>query len=178
MPAAIGATATAGAPGCRGVSAQADGLGLVGRGEAGEDVVRSFSGRTRVWIADAVWKRAPDGNATRTSFKLQGELLRSTRSGTLTGEAGDRMASRAVQTGGTLQGIYQFMPNWRVGLRTERLNPGAPEEGWAAAARRPANTSAMLDHSPSEFSRWRLQLANDRARDGARQIGRSRCSTR
>lgn len=154
------------------LSAQADGLGLVGRGEAGEDVVRSFSGRTRVWIADAVWKWAPDGNATRTSFKLQGELLRSTRSGTLTGEAGDRMASRAVQTGWYLQGIYQFMPNWRVGLRTERLNPGAPEEGWAAAARRPAKDTLMLDHSPSEFSRWRLQLANDRARDGAadRQI--------
>ena len=28
----------------------------------------TFNGKTRVWVADAVWKWAPDGNATRTSF--------------------------------------------------------------------------------------------------------------
>ena len=42
-----------------------------------------FNGRSNVTIIDAVWKWAPDGNATRTNFKLQGEWLRSSRSGTL-----------------------------------------------------------------------------------------------
>ena len=42
-----------------------------------------FSGSTRVWIGDCVWKWAPNGNATRTNFKLQGEYLRSTRDGQL-----------------------------------------------------------------------------------------------
>ncbi|AMO24275.1 TonB-dependent receptor [Ramlibacter solisilvae] len=135
----------------------------------------AFSGRTRVWIADAVWKWAPQGNATRTNFKLQGEYLRSTRDGTLVADV-DALASstpyRAVQSGWYLQGVYQFMPRWRVGLRTERLDPGSPDyadnaaffapDGW-----RPRRNSAMLDWNPSEFSRVRLQYAQDRARPGS-----------
>ena len=50
---------------------------------AGAETVGAFSGRTGVWIADAVWKWAPNGNATRTNFKLQGEYLRGTREGSL-----------------------------------------------------------------------------------------------
>ena len=52
---------------------------LVASNAAGDPVSDSFNGSTRVWIADAVWKWAPEGNATRTSFKLQGEYLQSTR---------------------------------------------------------------------------------------------------
>ena len=134
----------------------------------------AFNGRTRVWIADAVWKWAPNGNATRTSFKLQGEYLRSTRSGTLVADvdvAASAAPYRAGQSGWYLQGVYQFMPRWRVGLRTERLDGGSPDYGLNAALFanenwRPRKTSAMLDFSPSEFSRLRLQYAQDRARPG------------
>ena len=155
--------------------AKADGQELQGFDAAGAAVTNAFSGNTRVWVADAVWKWAPHGNATRTNFKLQGEYLRSTRTGTLTYDLGNTDSSgayRAVQSGWYVQGIYQFMPRWRVGLRTERLDAGNPDYGLSAGM--PASTgysprknTLMLDFNPSEFSRVRLQLARDNARQGA-----------
>jgi hypothetical protein len=130
----------------------------------------AFTGTTQVWVADAVWKWAPHGNATRTNFKLQGELLRSTRDGHLTlADVADRY--RVTQQGWYLQAIYQFMPGWRLGLRTEQINPGSPDYGvntaaLASSAYTPRKNSLMLDFSASEFSRVRLQWAQDRARAG------------
>ena len=140
---------------------------------SGNAVTHVFNGKRRVWIVDAVWKWAPNGNASRTNFKLQGEYLRSTASGSLlldaTGEA-SADASRAAQSGWYLQGIYQFMPRWRAGVRTERLNPGDPvgidARALSASGYRPRKETLMLDFNPSEFSRVRLQLARDRAREG------------
>jgi len=103
---------------------------------------------TRVWIADGVWKWAPNGNATITNFKLQGEYLRSVRD------------DEPTQSGWYAQAIYQFMRGWRVGVRTERLDNGGLE-AWT-----PRKNSVMLDWGPSEFSRIRLQFAQDRARPG------------
>ena len=155
------------------LGAKAKGQGLVALDPSGNPVNSVFQGRTKVWVADAVWKWAPNGNATRTNFKLQGEYLRSTRSGTLAydvdnaGPVGDY---RVVQSGWYVQGIYQFMPRWRVGLRTEQVDPGSPEfdagTGLLASNYRPRKNSLMLDFSPSEFSRVRLQLARDQARFG------------
>lgn len=154
--------------------AKADEQSLVATDAAGSVVSNAFSGKTRVWVADAVWKWAPDGNASRTNLKLQAEYLRSRRSGSLvydvdnTASAGDY---RAVQSGWYLQGIYQFMPGWRVGLRTERLDPGSPDFGPNAAALdvgnyQPRKNTLMVDYNPSEFSRVRLQFAQDRSREG------------
>ncbi len=156
------------------LNAKASDQSLLATNAAGTAVLDSFNGNSRVWIADAIWKWAPDGNATRTSFKLQGEYLRSTRRGSLTYDVGnaDRVgAYRAVQSGWYVQGIYQFMPRWRVGLRTEQLDAGSPDYGlnaasFAADGYRPKKNTLMLDFSPSEFSRVRLQLAQDRSRAG------------
>ena len=147
---------------------------LVASNGAGDPVTDAFNGSTRVWIADAVWKWAPNGNPSRTSLKLQGEYLQSTRSGTLVHDVGnaDRAGSyRAVQSGWYVQGVYKFHPYWRIGLRTEQLDTGTPDYGINAAALasdgyRPRKNSVMLDFSPSEFSRLRLQLAQDRSREG------------
>ncbi|MGZ5270312.1 MAG: hypothetical protein ACXWC6_06795, partial [Ramlibacter sp.] len=141
----------------------------------GSPVTNAFTGTTRVWIADGVWKWAPGGNATRTNFKLQGEYLRGTRDGSLvfdTVGAASAGAYRAVQTGWYLQGVYQFMPRWRVGLRTERMDGGLPTFSASTAALVPDEGTArrhslMFDWSPSEFSRVRLQLARDTSRPGA-----------
>ena len=81
-------------------------------------------------------------------------------------------AFRAAQSGWYLQGVYQFMPHWRVGLRTERLSPGTPGYGINAAlvgtdSGSPSKQTLMLDWNPSEFSRVRFQVAQDRARPGA-----------
>ncbi|HET9207722.1 MAG TPA: hypothetical protein VFO28_15885 [Burkholderiaceae bacterium] len=131
-----------------------------------------FNGRTRVTVLDAVWKWAPDGNASRTNFKLQGEWLRSVRSGTLNHDpSGANLDGdlRATQTGGYVQAVYQFMPRWRVGLRTERLDAGTPEYAPGALGAdgfKPKKHTLMVDYGSSEFSRVRLQLARDQARLG------------
>lgn len=157
------------------LGAKAEDQALAGLDGAGRAVSSRFSGRTRVWVADAVWKWAPDGNATRTSFKLQGEYLRSTREGNLlydTDNANASGAYRAVQSGWYLQGVWQFMPAWRLGLRTERLHAGTPrfEPGaqlLGSTGFAPGKNTWMLDFSPSEFSRVRLQWADDRSRPGS-----------
>jgi hypothetical protein len=138
---------------------------LVGSDATGAATSSSFTGSSRVWIADGVWKWAPNGNATRTNFKLQGEYLRSTRDGQLTPDGGVAGPLATTQSGWYLQGIYQFMPRWRVGLRTERLDSGSPS-ALSDAVYRPSKNSLMLDFSASEFSRVRLQVARDLSRFG------------
>ena len=156
------------------LNAKATDQSLAASNAAGAAVTDSFTGSSRVWIADAIWKWAPHGNATRTNFKLQGEYLHSTRSGSLVydidaaNSAGDY---HAVQSGWYVQGVYQFMPYWRVGLRTERVDPGSPDYGLNSASftnsgYRPYKNTAMVDFNPSEFSRVRVQFAQDRSREG------------
>lgn len=143
----------------------------------GNAVTNSFSGSSRIWVLDGVWKWAPDGNASRTSVKLQGEYFRRTERGHLlydvdnVGGLSAEARYRSAQSGWYVQGVYQFMPRWRVGLRAEQLDSGTVDYGDNAAYLeaidyRPRKLSAMLDWSPSEFSRVRLQLANDRSRTG------------
>lgn len=146
---------------------------------SGADSSNAFTGTSRLWVLDGVWKWAPNGNATRTNFKLQGEYFRRLENGQVTYQydatnagAGQTDAYRSAQSGWYLQGIYQFMPNWRVGLRHDRLNSGTTDffgnsGNLALAQATPQRDSLMVDWSPSEFSRWRLQLSNDRARDGS-----------
>ena len=140
--------------------------------DAGIDSV--FDGRTRVTMVDAVWKWAPDGNPTRTNFKLQGEWLRSVRSGTLNHDpSGANLDGdlRMVQNGAYVQAVYQFMPRWRVGARTEWLDAGTPQYSAGAGLLgsdgfKPKKHALMVDYSSSEFSRVRLQVARDQARFG------------
>ena len=72
-----------------------------------------------------------------------------------------------------MQSVYQFMPRWRSGLRYDRLDPGVAQVGArrsrmssATTPYNPSRISWMLDYSPSEFSRLRLQLARDASRQG------------
>lgn len=145
-----------------------------------QDVTNAFTGQSRLWVVDGVWKWAPNGNATRTNFKLQGEYFRRTETGDLTyafadpaalGLAANTDAYRSAQSGWYLQGIYQFAPGWRVGLRHDRLDSGTVDEASNAAHLvatdyAPKRNSLMLDWSPSEFSRWRIQVSDDQSREG------------
>ncbi|MCX7176560.1 MAG: carbohydrate porin [Proteobacteria bacterium] len=140
-------------------------------------VTNSFSGSSKLWIVDGVWKWAPNGNANQTNFKLQGEYLRRIEDGKLTYDAnaaslGASVGSyAATQSGWYVQGIYQFAPYWRVGLRTERLDNGTVDYGSNNASLlrpvyAPARNALMLDYNPSEFSRVRLQFAQDKSLQG------------
>ena len=141
---------------------------------AGNAVTNSFSGNTHLWIADFVWKYAPNGNPVYTNFKLQAEYLHRHQDGNLTYDVTglDRTASyQATQSGWYLLGVYQFRPYWRVGLRTERLDQGTVDYSTNGATMAPPDfnphkNSAMVDYSPSEFSRIRLQFARDDSRQG------------
>jgi hypothetical protein len=140
-------------------------------------VANAFSGRSALWIADGIYKWAPNGNPTVRNFKLQGEYFRRKETGTLAadGQSGD---FSSTQSGWYLQGVYQFIPNWRAGVRYDRLSSGTPSIGLvnngtlgidafpSLASYSPKRSTVMLDYSPSEFSRLRLQFARDEARPG------------
>ncbi|MES1987364.1 MAG: hypothetical protein V4440_04910 [Pseudomonadota bacterium] len=132
---------------------------------------RESTGNSKVWLADFVWKWAPNGNATNTSFKLQGEYLHRKENGDLTNDTGINNYT-ASQDGWYLQGVYKFLPYWRAGLRYDQLNSGSVNYGDNAAnlansSYDPKRISAMLDFSPSEFSRIRLQVSSDKSRQEA-----------
>jgi hypothetical protein len=138
----------------------------------------AFSGDSRAWIADFVWKWAPEGNATRRNVKLQAELFQREEEGELScadnsaeGGACTGLADayRSKQSGWYVQAVFQFMPRWRTGYRYDRLDSGTVAFGAipiAAEAYKPYRHSVMLDFSPSEFSRFRVQLARDRSMQG------------
>lgn len=145
----------------------------------GEEVTGDFTGRSRTWIADAVWKWAPDGNAGVRALTLQAEVFQRREDGDLScaGEAGSACATavdsdyRTRQRGWYAQAVYKFHPQWRVGLRHDRLDPGTRDYGdnnanIARENHTPKRNSVMVDWSPSEFSRLRLQLARDRSMAG------------
>jgi hypothetical protein len=145
----------------------------------GAEVTQSFTGRSRMWIADFILKWAPAGNPTVTNFKLQGEYFRRRESGTLTVDEALTDAYSSRQSGWYGQAVYQFMPRWRVGYRYDRLSHGTVsnalvDTGLLTAAdfallmteHNPTRHSAMVDFSPSEFSRLRLQYASDRSQVG------------
>jgi len=142
-----------------------------------------FSGKSTTWVADLVWKWAPDGNAAERNFKFAAEYFRRSERGSLlcednTGAGGacdgSDDAYRSRQSGFYAQGVYQFMPRWRTGYRYDRLDPGTVDFGANSAflpvsEYKPARHSLMLDYSPSEFSRLRLQYSQDKSMENARE---------
>ncbi len=147
------------------------------------EVETLFSGKSRTWLADFVWKWAPDGNPKARHLKIQAEYFSRNESGVLTcldpdaAAPGDRCdgdpadAYRSRQNGWYAQGVYQFMPRWRMGLRYDRLDSGRVDFGSNNAALpvadySPSKWSLMADYAPSEFALFRLQLARDRATQG------------
>lgn len=140
------------------------------RERAVEEDISSFSGRSRLWIADAVVKWGQ-------TLKVQAEYFRRKESGELAFDDGVQAlgggyASR--QSGVYAQAVWQFMPRWRAGYRYDRLDHGSVSNQIAAsfpalmAEHDPTRHSAMLDWSPTEFSRLRLQLARDKSRADSR----------
>ena len=129
--------------------------------EGEEEIEDLFSGDSDLTVADFVWKWAPDGNPAVTNFKLQAEYFYRNEKGLF----GD-IDYDGDQDGWYLQGVWQFRPLWRVGLRHDRVSTDNGlsvvgtdlEDGGRNAYR----NSLMLDWSPSEYSRVRMQYTNDR----------------
>ena len=143
----------------------------------------NFNGGNTTWIADFVYRWAPFGNPKSQNFKLQGEMFWNKQSGSMTsgtgclndadesvGCTGSNFAQN--QQGFYTQGIYQFIPKWRVGYRYDRVFNGTNSYGLPSTALTnsqiqsgwdPYRNTLMMDWANSEYSLIRLQLARDNA---------------
>jgi hypothetical protein len=146
----------------------------------GMPVTNAFTGDTDMWGLDFVWKWAPDGNAVAHSLKLQAEYFHRNENGSLTFDLNGLQDATgnydSDQNGWYAQAVYQFTPRWRVGARYDYLDSGTIDIGLVGSGalsaadfpiltdHDPSRTTAMIDFSPSEFSRLRLQYAWDQAR--------------
>ncbi|MEQ1556902.1 MAG: hypothetical protein ABL915_08920, partial [Gallionella sp.] len=136
-------------------------------------VTNSFTGNSQTAGLDFVWKYAPNGNIRDKYIKLQGEVFQRNENGVLTYNLLTPSTYSNTQNGWYMQSVAQFMPHWRTGLRYDRMNAGTANVGATNLANvisnyayNPTRTSWMLDYSPSEFSRLRLQVARDLTRQG------------
>ena len=146
-----------------------------GRGSGfGADGEASFTGDSDVMIADFVWKWAENGNPRERNFVVQGEYMIRDEDGSLDLAANGVEESGRYdgdQNGFYLQGVYQWQPRWRAGLRYDRIDADNDLTGFTLPTpladddHSPSRVTAMVDWSHSEFSRLRLQLAQDRSTD-------------
>lgn len=141
----------------------------------GTPVQNAFHGDTNVWGAQFLWKWSPNGNPLVHNLKLQAEYFNRQENGGLDFDlAGLRAANGsydAEQSGWYAQAVYQFMARWRFAARYDALDSGtvhlglldegvlSPGDFPILADNNPTRISTMVDFSPTEFSRLRLQYA-------------------
>ena len=160
--------------------------GFVDTDSGGIGVTDSFNGKSNLWMADFIWKWSPNGNPINTNFKFQAEYFHRKENGDLTFDTaaaspfGTQVGDfSSAQSGFYLQGVYQFLPQWRVGLRYDQLSSGTTNIGLVDSGTltaddfsifkkyNPKRATLMFDWNPSEFTRIRLQYAHDKSRPDA-----------
>lgn len=144
-----------------------------------------LDGEVDLTAVEFVYKWAPNGNTRNRYLKLQFEYFMRDENGEAEFDEGGEQASAdydGEQEGYYIQAVYQWQPRWRVGLRYEHLESdnkianfdgnvdGAGstftpeeflEETGLDSEHDPERVSLMVDYSPSEFSRFRVQYNND-----------------
>jgi hypothetical protein len=127
-----------------------------------------FDGSTDLVIAEFVWKWAPNGNWRQRNLVVQSEWLWRNEDGRYLLPDGGAPDIDRDQWGWYLQAVYQPIPQWRVGGRVDLLSSDDPGDAFAGTALEPVGDdperyTVMVDWSPSEFSRLRLQYGWDRS---------------
>ena len=125
-----------------------------------------FAGDDNMIIADLVWKWAPGGNDSRTSFVFQAEFISSNEQGDYTIAASGTNPVDRNKDGWYAQVVYKFLPRWRTGMRYDRLNIDDPGNTFSGTSldtegHTPKRVSVMIDYSHSEYSRFRVQYNRD-----------------
>jgi len=133
-----------------------------------EDDPFLFTGDSRLAMAQAIWKWAPNGNWKDRNIILQAEYLQRREDGEYSGLGLSPTPYEVEQSGWYVQGIYQPVQRWRVGARVDTLTTdelGSVFDGslLAAPLTDPRRYSLMADWANSEFSRLRLQFTRDEA---------------
>lgn len=125
-----------------------------------------LDGRSEFWGFDGVYKYNSPKPYGEGDFTLQAEYLR--RKKDL--EIEDHLLKPSVigrdrvdtQDGFYVQGTYGFAPRWRTGLRWDRVglaNESELPSGVTERFDKSDRLSAMLDFTPTHFSRLRLGLS-------------------
>ncbi|MDM8545700.1 hypothetical protein QUF61_04315 [Candidatus Venteria ishoeyi] len=152
-----------------------DGRTSGGHSHDGEAVeIPSFTGKSKINALDLVYKWSPNGNSKNQNFKLQFEYFDRREDGVVTLLNSDPLETTHYdghQKGWYAQAVYQFMPQWRTGLRYDQLgssNSASDDEllgeaGLDNEGHTPRRYSVMLEWLPSEFSRIRLQFNQDKS---------------
>lgn len=143
-----------------------------GTRSANEDML-TFTGESGLYVADARVVYAPTGNNADQEIIFQGEYFIRDEDGiyndadAVTGD----IAYDDSQSGWYAQSVYKFAPQWRVGARYSQLYAGDVPAGLVGSAiddegHNPWAAAAMLDWTPSEFSRLRAQYNREELADG------------
>lgn len=138
-------------------------------GGGGADPVL-FNGDTDISNISLVYKWAPNGNFRHRNFTLLGEYFYLNEDGRLNNSA-ELATYKGKQYGGFAEGLYQFKPQWRTGIRYDWLgsNLRASDDELLTDADldfsgfHPQRYSLMLEWLPSEFSRVRAQINHDKS---------------
>jgi hypothetical protein len=122
-----------------------------------------FNGTTDLGILTGVYKWAPGGNPTVSNLVLTSELFLNRQAGFY-----DGVRVGQDRLGGYVQGDYQFMPRWSVGLRYAQMGTSAVPLALAGSdlddmGHSSRATTAMLEFDTSEFGRFRTSYTHDEA---------------
>jgi hypothetical protein len=124
-------------------------------GEEGHDHAHGaqFNGR-HLWIADAVWKWAPNGNNRIRQLRLSTEYVR-------INEPNRFATDDEYHEGWYVSAVYRFAPQWEAGVRHGELKVQEPH-GDHFHSGRLRETEVMLAWKRSHFSVLRLQWTRQR----------------
>ena len=136
-----------------------------------------FSGDHKLYIADATWKWAPNGNTKDGGVTLRSEYFLDQRDGTYSAPTGDAIDLTTLpaadpledpalsqpwvgdRRGVYVEAVYRLNRSWDVGYRFDKL--WAANTGPYASDFDPVRSSVELTWRNSEFSFFRLQYSHD-----------------
>jgi hypothetical protein len=129
-----------------------------------------FSGTNKMYLADATWKWAPNGNTKDGGLTLRSEYFLDKRDGILTAVPTDLPIDPTVppymdepwignRRGVYLESVYRLSRTWDVGYRYDKLWTG--EGNPYGTDFDPTRHSVELTWRNSEFSFFRLQYSHD-----------------
>lgn len=121
-----------------------------------------FNGRD-LWIVDAVWKWAPNGNNRDRQLRLSTEYVR-------VNEPSRFATDDNYHEGWYVSAVYRFAPQWEAGIRHGELKVQEPH-GDHFHRGRLRETEAMIAWKRSHFSALRLQWTRQRDLGGFPEAG-------
>ncbi len=134
-----------------------------GDGDGTED--HWLDGDSTFWGADLVYKYNSPRSYGQGDLVFQGEYFSRRKDLELVGhDLAPQLVGncrRDDQDGYYVQAVYGFQPRWRGGLRWEQaglMNTSELPDGTSESYGNSCRAGAMLDFTPSEFSRLRLQV--------------------